>query len=323
MRELIIKTNYEVLLSHFVDSMSKWDVFVAPHLHRYFDETFGITEEDKKHLDAYSKKRNEYDWDEQSPLFDWAYARFPDNERYNGLKTHILYFEQRKSKDGCHTFKEILLSRLNDINELLSSDFEIFKQKEKIDDVVAKMTQLVEYEARNESPLVAYLACSMNTSTQGGANGANIYAEVPLESHTQWVNEYVSELLIHEYFHKAFSPHIYFEKLGGIFNWENDDIFPDPMSLFFEEVLVYSSSSVYISGEDPKKKLSKYPPESYNDKHYTLWKTIDRFYQLIADYLDGKIAMDKTRQEILTLCAKVVEEFKQQKSHGVSGGRNL
>lgn len=320
MRELIIKTNYEVLLGHFVDSMSKWSVFVAPHLYRYFDETFGITDEDKKHLEEYSKKRNEYEWDEQSPLFDWAYEGFPENEKYNELKPHILYFEQRKSKSGSYTFKEILLSRLDEINNLLSSDFEIFKQKEKIDSVVKKMSDLLEYNSTNESPLIAYLACSMNTSTQGGANGTNIYAEVPLESHTQWVNEYVSKILIHEYFHKAFSPHIYFEKLGGIFNFENDDIFPDPMSLFFEEVLVYSSSDVYISGEDSQKRLEKYLPKEHNDKHYTLWKTIDIFYELIADYLDEKIPVDDTRQKILTLCEKVVEEFKQQKRHGVDNG---
>ena len=312
MRELIIRTNYEVLLGHFVDAMSKWSVFVAPHLYEYFDETFGITEEDKKHLEGYSKKRNEYDWDEESSLFDWAYVGFPDNEKYNELKPHILYFEQRRTKDGSRTFKEILLSRLDDINQLLSSDFEIFKQKEKIDNVVNKMSELLEYDKKNESPLIAYLACSMSTSTQGGSNGKNIYAEVPLELHTQWVNEYVSEILIHEYFHKAFFPHLYFEKLGGIFNWENEKIYPDPMSLFFEEVLVYSSSSVYISGEDPKKKLSKYSPEEYNNRHYILWKVINLFYELIADYLDNRIPVDDARKKMLKLCEEVVDGFKNQ-----------
>lgn len=310
MRKLVLRSNYNVLLWHFVDSISEWDVFVGPHLAEYFDKNYAITDNDKEALNSYVGVRSEFGWSGEGDLFHWAYDGFQEDARFSQLYKSVKHLETKLSKDGM-SIKEILTGRLNDIESLLKGELDIFAQEEDIDNVVCKMLELTGNQVTDDSPVYAYIAASMSASRQGGANGSAIYSEAPLSDDIGYVNGCVSEFLIHEYMHKAVMPREWFKSLGSQFEYKNENVFPDDMSAFFDEVLIYSASTVYLSKQVPEKRIERIVNQGQkNTRHYTLWRTVARFYPLIKEYLDGRSTLETTQRGVLELADEVMSEFR-------------
>jgi hypothetical protein len=312
MRNIVIRTSYEVLLWHFVDTLSLWNVFVGRHMYVYFDEEFGINDEDLKRIQHYKEIRSKFGWYAESELFEWAYNKYPNEIDFDKLVEDLKYFENRISKSGV-SLKDILIGRLGEIQDFENKGLKFEKNFLEVDRIVSKINDFHEIEVSSQNlnrPIYAYLACSMSLNRQGGANGEDIYSEVSKSSDFEFLNKTVSTFLLHEYFHKVVDSMNALIKLNNQFNYLNENIYPDTMASFFKEVIAHCAINVYMFKENPKLVLESFSESQRNTKYYYLWESILLFEPMFSKYLDNKISTEVLKKKFILLSKKVIQGFK-------------
>lgn len=316
MRKLIFKTNYNILLWHFVDEMSKWSNIKADHLSEYFEKDFGFTEEDNFHLEEYAKFRKPFDWHREADFFEWAYLGFPVPDEFELLLPHILHFNGKVSSTGIK-FKDVLEERLWYINGLnIQDNYERILTENDLDGDIEKMFNLFEIERFDESGVVCFLPCSMSSDQRGSANGWAIYTEVGVRALTPEEHiKGVVGVVFHEYLHKVLKLREYLKKIGKYqeIKWE---IFPAELSLLFEEAIVYLLSDVRLNGSDIVKKISQYEEITSRDENMrrilNIWITMKTLKPILDIYLDSKNEDPNTfRKELFCAFDDVISQLGQ------------
>jgi len=302
MRKIIFKTNYNVLIWHFVDMLSKWNYFVEPFIHKYYKKEWGLSQKDRKQLQAYSQKRSKFGWDAESDLFEWAFQGFPTNKKFSPLLEHIQYFERQRNKQN-KTLQSILKKQLDNVLEGKEYIESQMKQAD-VNQIIGKISNLLGFKMTGYNPISAYLACSMiKGSSQGGANGDGIYAEIPPGEYDR-----AYEIIIHEYLHKALRPHKYFkeiqnENLRHLYNSKVNKIYQDELYHFLEEVIIHSLSDVIIHGINPEEKIDqtiKYTElkKLRRNRWIRLWTATKIVAPILKKYLANSLDKDETLAKI-------------------------
>jgi hypothetical protein len=297
MEKLNFKTNYNVLLWHFVDSLSKWDSYVGSHIYKYYTVSWKLTKEDKDWLKKYSLVRKKLDWEEETNLFKWAFSGFLKNQKFNELKEPVKYFEKRIDKKG-QSLKEILKSRLED-TLVAKTLFEKEIKKIDLNKELSKMSAIFNID-KDKEPTSVFLACSMSNNIQGGANGNGLYVEIPYGKSPK-ENLHV---IVHEYLHKKLRPRNFFrniknKEMKGFFRRKEKKIYQGELADFFDEVIIHSLSEVIIFKHDPSKIINNYQ----NSRLKYIWECVGKTTPILENYLYEKI--DK-----ITTCKKLFQIFK-------------
>lgn len=313
MYQLVLKTNYNVLLWHFVDSLSEWDFFVPDITKVFFKENWNYNTIDEENISKYAKLRKPMGWGDETNLFNWAFDGFPINKQFSVLLPPIRYFEERRNRKG-KSLKDYIKFKYHDVVKG-KMYIENRIQKENINDIVLRLLQLFDSSTKNTRQIDAYLAFSPRKNlVQGGANGEGIYTEIP-------PNEYdiAYETLIHEFLHTAVFPRDYFmniseKKLRKFYRTTVESVYPDPIACLAEEGVIHTTSDVLLFHDDPqqkirkaKKRIDEGSTRAVSDLH--LWNLIVLIIPTLEKYLSGKSDVDETRKQLDTEFQKYLIPF--------------
>ena len=297
MKKLQFIVDYNAILFNFVDSLSKWDYFVGSHILRYFEKKYLITSKTKEQLQKYAEIRKEMGWDKESDLFDWAKEGFRESEEFTPLLETIKALEAMEDHQG-DTLESELQQATQYIQNLLPSVYERFTELG-IDDEVEKLALLFETPTSRREPL-AYLTYSPVKSYQGGANGHNIYSQVPLAFEEDEQVQQAVEFLSHEYLHKAINPGRYFlQKDEDFYNQKFTHLYPDRYFSFTEESIIYTVNDVMTFGAKVDEMVEHYTERHHSDEqkrnHFTsLWRSCEFVEPIIRAYLGGETDKETT-----------------------------
>ncbi len=312
MRTLDVRTNYNVLLVDFINGASKWDYFVGPHIPRYFTANYQITDEVQQHLSEYARIKAELGWDQEAELLNWAYSGFPENDKFSQLLEHLVAIAEAKRKDG-KTLKEELESVLPTIQE---TSVELERQ---FNNLTTQKNILIFTEVFETTPksgvLPAYITYSPDpNSSQGGANGEGIVAQVSTTGNTK--SNFNNSLLIlaHEFTHKELNPAVYFEKHFPEFDRTIEAIYKATFSYFIEEVIVYSLNDVLVFGMSPSKNLEHYrklyeKDPSRRDRWVQLYSEIEKGAPVLKRYLQKEISKEELIEQLAEQFHSLIERF--------------
>ena len=302
MKRIVLKTSYNVLLWHFVDSLSLWDYFVSDEIKAFYQTRWTLTPTDKKQLEKYVTTRSPEGWDAETALFEWAYQEFPEHEQFSKMLPYIRYFEDRTDNKGT-TLKSYLQEVYSDVRKG-RDHIENRMKKEKIDDVVEKLQELFKVKNKAIEAIDAYLASSpLEKSHQGGANGKGIYTEIPLGGY-----DLAYETLVHEYLHRVITPQNFFMnmengELRKLYARQIDSLYPDPVGLLADEVVIHAIANIYLFKEDPlrrikgvKKQIKEGRLRTPSDLH--LWNLVILSAPVLKDYLEGRSDPQETQTKI-------------------------
>lgn len=201
------KTNYNVLLTHFLDSSSKWSVYVNGANRDYLLKEFDISQDQLKNIQDYANKRAPYDWEEMASIYGWAYNGF-EKGKFEDLKPHILEFETYKSKNG-KTIESILKTKLPTVQNYAEHIKTSFNSDI---DTLYKIAEVfpINTQAKTVEVFVGY--SFKKRSMQGGANGDAISTEV-FDGMDAKAKKQLMSLVLHEAIHFIFKFSKHLEKI--------------------------------------------------------------------------------------------------------------
>jgi len=288
MNNLKFKTNYNILLWHFVDSLSMWDYHIMSHIPEYYVENWNMTAEDKKQLVSYQKIRSKLNCKEEMKLFAWAENGFKKNKKYNLLLEHLKYFENRKNKEGV-LLKDILTEQIPYIKKAKSNIISKIK-KISMERIILKMEKLFDIETSKKENITIYLPSAMSKHTQGGASygDRSIYIEIPEKnSHS------MARVLTHEYLHLKLPVRKYLDKFDGKFYKQEDTkLHRGRLSGFFDEVIIYIlSDTVLFKTVSIKERIGAYRKLKTTNSvgMFHIWTAVKNIRPIIVQYLDGEL----------------------------------
>lgn len=283
-----------------VDSLSRWDYFVAPNIREYFEKNFYLTSKDAEQWSKYAEIRKKLNWEEETNLFEWAYQDFPNHANFSPLLNYIIHFESKKNRAD-QTLKEILTARLSEVEPIkkrLEEELPLFIYDKSFE----KAQSLFPDPTRTDKPISVYLACSFDESCQGGANGDGMYSEIP----TKEPNRHLLTTFTHEYLHKVLAIHKYLGNirdgvLNNFYNTIIPSVSPDKLAMFFDEVIVYSLSDVITFNEDPKKQIARYRDGGNrirNQRRTYLWEVVIKTAPVLREFLNDKMTVVRSRSRL-------------------------
>lgn len=296
MSKLDIRVDYNVILFNFVNSLSLWSEFVSDHVFRYFEKNYGITEEDKRLLQKYSKLRTVLSWDKSDELYEWAYSAFERNETFSELLPIIKHFENKTNKEGRSLRGELrdVDTKLVVIKPIIESKFEAFQTET----MFQKFTDLFESKELT-STLPCYLLYSPDKdNTSGGANGERIVVEISTELPIEKQVKITLETITHEYLHKRLQPGRLFISLKDTKGIAKN--YPAEFSNFIEEVIIHSICEVITFGNSVSNNLEYYQEEK-NLQMIEIWNGIKRTVPVLVEYTNNQLSIEDTRKALVNL----------------------
>jgi hypothetical protein len=308
-----IKTNYNTILLHHVDSLSRWDEFVSDHHWGYFQDQFKIDEATLNLFNDYSKKRKPLGWRAESSLLEWAYDGFPGNKRFSGLQEPIKSIENLKDKQG-RTVREILV----EVSIILKDkSAKLYKEHLKYNNKAEEILKVYEklFGVRGEKKIVCYLVHSPRKGNlQGGANGESIYVELFPYGNEDY--SHTSNTIFHESFHKILEVRKKLEKeftkrKHMDFLKRIPKLYPSPAHKYLDEVIVYTLSDVFLSKDDPDENIKRY--SGIDDKHDFHYATVWRGVKYFREFLDSNHLMGMKPDVFYDLLTEKFETFLKKK----------
>lgn len=312
MKQIVLRTSYNVLLWHFIDSLSLWDYFVSDEINEFYQKRWTLTSTDKKQLESYVAVRSPEGWDTETELFEWAYREFPKHDKFSKLLPCIRHFEERTDNKGT-SLKSYLEEAYSDV--CTGRDhIEYRMKKENINDVVEKLQCLFREKRETIDAIDAYLASSpIEKSHQGGANGKGIYTEIPLGGYDQ-----AYETLVHEYLHRVITPRNYFmnvkdEELRDLYTTKIDSLYPDPVGVLADEVVIHAVANIYLFKEDPQRRIERVKKQIKQGRLRTpsdlhLWNLVKLSAPCLKDYLEDRSDIRETLTEIGRIFRKYADK---------------
>jgi len=293
-------------LFNFVDTLSQWDYFVGQHIRQYYKENYNLDENDKKQLKEYAKIRKKIDWEKEIALFNWAYDGFTPHTEFSTLESTLKHFETKTSKNG-QTLKLELEEATQQITDIAKDIQQRFNEQQ-IEKTIRDFAVLFNSPLSNE-PLPCYLTYSpFDESTQGGANGDGIYAQVSTSLQRDNQVQITIETVAHEYMHKVLNPGRYFKEHSDdakrkMYNTKFPEIYPDELYQFVEEVIVHSINDVLTFGIDPIEERDYYDGAYKDDEErrkqvVTLWQAISDVSKILGEFKDGKIGEEEVKERM-------------------------
>ncbi|MDD3661595.1 MAG: hypothetical protein PHG63_00870 [Candidatus Dojkabacteria bacterium] len=313
MENLDLMTSYNVLLFHFVDMLSRWDYFVEPYTFNFFKSTWGISKQDRAHLQAYASIRTRIGWDQETALFEWAYRGFPNNDSFSPLLEHIQYFENRIDRSG-RDVKSILKQELHEVKKCRKYLEQKFT-KVHLTTIVAQLSKLFGTNTQNTRINVFLAASLVKGSCQAGANGNGIYTEVP-------PNDFKGayQAIVHEYLHKMVRPHEYFEsivdpELKVLYHSTIDEVYEDKMFHFFEEIVIHAVTDVILFHSNPQDELvyaqkRQGIEEKRRKREVHLWRATQLVTPILSGYLDGEKSKEETLEALNDTLKSYLEKYR-------------
>lgn len=307
-----LKTNYNTLLFHHVDSISLWDTFVSKHHNDYFKENFIISSSTNEILKTYSKIRSQLGWNSESELFEWAYNGFKIHKQFSKLLKPIHFMENIASKNG-KTIKTYLEEELEGIvkKEKLLNDMQL-KFEDRSDEILKVYNKLF-YNNKDISTDCYVTHSPYENRLQGGANGDSIYIES--YSHSNDISLHTISTIYHESFHKILKVRRVLEKVFTETNKKYlteviPDLYPSPAHKYLDEVIVYTLTNVLIFNTDPFERISQYSNKGEHAAlHYgNVWRGVTYFKYFIEGTLHKPIPYEDFMKELTRLFEQFINE---------------
>lgn len=308
MRKLEIRTSYNVLLMHQVDSMSKWSRYVMEHISADYKENWEYTDEDDTQLKEHAKKRQVFNWGRETDILTWAHEGFDTDSEFLTLLPHLRFFEERKNKKG-ETLKQVLLKALKAI-ELLRQEIALEMEKvdfEKYEKAFSPMIR--DHQVNPDLPLPCYLTYSPAPEfSQGGANGDGLHTEVVLGRENTVAR--AASIISHEYSHKLLPFRYYFfalseqEQSKYPYNKEIERFYSGYLADFLDEILIYSINEVLMDGESPEEKSKYYSDQAKGgqaERHSQLallWKGVALISPLVESLMKGRVSIEDFEEQL-------------------------
>lgn len=281
MKEIKIKTNYNFLLFHFVDSASKWSRYIGTYIYDFLDVNWNLTEEDKKQLEKYKKAREKFGHEEEAKLFAWAYGGFEGKPEYKILLEVIKYFEPLKDKKGI-TLNQILKNKLKEV-EFHKQKIEENIKTINLEETIQKMMKLFDFEEKERKSINAYLAHSMlGKMTGGGATGGVIHLEIGRTT------EDSTRVLVHEYLHIRLPMGRFFWDYNNFYK-KKTKLNENSLSETINEAITYSlSDMILFQNHTVNERIATYEklniPRSKEIGY--IWKVAKVIEPIVREYLE-------------------------------------
>lgn len=299
MIELEVIVDYNVILTHFVDTLSCWDYHVEKYVLDYVEKEYGITKKDEVLLKTFVKIRKPLGWKNETALFEWANDGYPNNQKFDKLLPIIKHFESIKDARMV-SIKQLLLEKTNlikangyeNISEAFSTQYGNFIE------ILSKL-----FDSKSVSELLkCYLAYSPdNNSSMGGANGDGIYIELR-DSEIEG-KRMLDDVVLHEYLHKRISPSTYFEnnveKISSHQYLKIDVIgYRSDFMNIIEESIVYALCDIVRENKiTPVEKIKRFEAKGRNDM-VALWVMVNDIMPILTEYVKNGANIVTTRQKL-------------------------
>lgn len=310
MIELEVIVDYNVILTHFVDTLSCWDYHVEKYVREYVEREYGITGKDEQLLKAFVEIRKPLGWKNETELFDWAHKGYPDNAKFNELLPIIKHFENKKSLAQM-TISSYLESKTQLIKangyESVSTAF-----AEKYETYIHRLTKLFASKVY-EKPLPCYLTYSPDEKwTMGGANGEGICIE--LKDSEIKDGRILDDVILHEFLHKRVSPHSYYETNNKEISQRRDaraDNFgyPDLYTSLIEEAIVYAICDIVRYNKKTPTDKIQFFNENRRPEMVALWTVVRDITPVLREYLLEEAEEEQTRKQLTKYFVQKLREI--------------
>ncbi|MCD4811804.1 hypothetical protein K8R14_04355 [bacterium] len=291
---IAFKSNYDTILFHHIDAVSKWNEYISPHHRTYFEKEFEVNAKVEELLIKYADIRKEFGFSAETELFEWAYNGFSSGSKYSNLLPYIRKFELLKSRDGI-VMKDLLTKVTSSVKPLIS---DIARKSEAISDkfsFVINTYKTVFTEGLDED-IICYLPHSPDPKmVQGGSNGDGAFTEVHPEVVID-LNRIIT--IYHEALHIALRPRRTFQP---IFRKINPELLKplkgfsrDNADQFLDEVVICTLSNTYLVNDDIDKKIDYWTKNDNSGfNHFAnLWMGVKHFKDRILSYIDKPVKSD-------------------------------
>lgn len=297
----------KVAFFHFIDTISAWSPYCPAESVDY--ALLGVSrpdEEAKAWLRRYAAARKPLGYEAETGLFLWAEQGFPmDNrsEAYRELKASVEHFMGRPE------YREPLGRRMGDLERLSPH---VARELEQLDAKMNALKGVTRVFARKGAPdwnaVPIFLVYTLSKrSSQGGANGEGIYAEINPAASTEDLREQCG-IFLHEALHKSLQPRDAFKEFAGKGRhkgtWDQSlrskapDEGGDDEAAMLDEILVYTLSDVITRGRDPEKEIRNYgrPGEK---QFVRLWDGVRTLRPILQRQLDKPRSRDRFLADLI------------------------
>jgi len=293
---------------HFIDTISAWSPYCASESVDY--TLLGVPKPDegaKAWLRRYADARKALGYQAETELFLWAEEGFPLEgrpESYRELKASVDYFFGRTD------YRDPLAQRMGDLKRLAPM---VVRELGQLDSKMQALKGVTNVFAQKTAPrwtdIPIFLMYTFSKhSSQGGANGEGIYAEVDPAASQGELREQCG-IFLHEALHKVLQPRTAFKEFAdkGPDNrtWGQDlrvkaaDEGGDEEAAMLDEILVYTLADVITRGRDPEKEIRNYGSDG-GKQFVRLWDGIRTLRPLIQSQLDKPQPRDRFLADLIS-----------------------
>ena len=255
-----------VAFFHFIDTISAWSPYCPAESVDY--ALLGVPkpdEEAKAWLRRYAAARRPLGHEAETALFLWAEQGFPMEGHpgsYRELKASVEHFMARTE------YWDPLARRMRELEiqaPLVEQELQQLDAKMQALQGVTRVFARKRTLRWNDIPVFLVYTFSKHSS-QGGANGEGIYAEIDPAASPEHLREQ-SGIFLHEALHKALRPREAFKEFAGgrgKETWDQalrskaPDEGGDDEAAMLDEILIYTLADVITRGRNPEKEMQNY-----------------------------------------------------------------
>ncbi len=292
---------------HFIDQLSRWDVFVSSDTYDFFNSRLRITATDRTLLKQYARERKAFHWEFETDLFEWAYKGFSQKSKFKTLIPIIKYFEARRF--GVDSLGHMIAKDFNKIKKLIR-DIDKGISKVKIKETVKKLIKLFGQSGVDKKNIPCYLFISYGWSTGGSSNGYGLSAGVNVVALNRKDISSTLTVISHEYLHKVVKTSKYFYERNGFYKSISRRIYPGPLDDFADEIIIHYISDIFLGKGNIDKSIRAVSLFKRRDFYY-IWRGVQHVAPVLFDYLNGRVGVKKTRillDETLKYCIKLFQK---------------